>query len=197
VVSLFKLLQKSNKLKFLEVRCPDKVGKTDDPNFYLYQRMLGHPIKNCYIFTDVLQALIDADVLKLCPEQKKVTVNMTSLQFDKELPSVLAGVIFIPKRELRLINIDPHNKKEKGLVPVPTPRGEIMWVHPDNIKSQQWTTIAHRKFKGKAKASSNNMVGISTRETEEDVASLTSSGEEKSALAAKTGFPSMSKTQPG
>jgi len=41
------------------------------------------------------------------------------------------------------------------------------------------------------------VVGISTRETEEDVASLTSSGEEESALAAETGTPSTSKTRSG
>ena len=42
VVSMFKLLQKSKKLKLAEVRRPDEVGKTDDPNYCLYLRMLGH-----------------------------------------------------------------------------------------------------------------------------------------------------------
>jgi len=68
VVSLFKLLQKSNRLKLSEIRRPEEVGKTDDPNYYLYHRILGHPTKNCYIFKDVLQALIDAEILKLRPE---------------------------------------------------------------------------------------------------------------------------------
>jgi len=72
--------------------------------------MLGYPTKNFYIFKDVLQALINADVLKLHPEQKKVISNMMSLQFGKELPSVPAGVVSIPKRVLRVINTDPHNK---------------------------------------------------------------------------------------
>ena len=77
--------------------------------------MLGHFTKNYYIFKDVLQALTDMDVLKLHPEQKKVTTNMMPLQFGKELPSVPAGVTLIPKGELRVINIDPHNKKRKSL----------------------------------------------------------------------------------
>jgi len=68
VVSLFKLLQKSNKLKLPEARRPEEAGKTDDPNYYLYHRMLGHPSKNCYIFKDVLQDLIDAEVFKFRPE---------------------------------------------------------------------------------------------------------------------------------
>ena len=77
MVSLFKLLQKSNKLKLPETRCPEEVRKIDDPSYCLYHRMLGHPTKNCYI-KDVLQALIDAKVLKFRPEQKKVTANMTA-----------------------------------------------------------------------------------------------------------------------
>ena len=77
VVSLFKLLQKSNKLILPEVRCPEEVGKTNDHSYCLYHRILGHPTMNCYIFKDGLQALIDAKVLKLHPKQKKVTANMT------------------------------------------------------------------------------------------------------------------------
>ena len=78
MVSLFKLLQKSNRLKLSTIRDPEEVGKVDDPNYCLCHRMLGHPIKNCHIYKDVLQALIDVEVLKLRPEQKKVTANMTS-----------------------------------------------------------------------------------------------------------------------
>jgi len=101
--------------------------------------MLGYPTKNCYIFKDVLQALIDAEVLKLRPEQKKVTTNMTTsspIQFRRNLLLAPTGVVPIPKGKLRVINTDPHNQKEKGLIPVPTPRGETMWVHPDIVQSQ-------------------------------------------------------------
>jgi len=54
MVSLFKLLQKSNKFKLPKIRCPKEVGKTDDPSYCLYHRMLGHPTKNFYIFKDIL-----------------------------------------------------------------------------------------------------------------------------------------------
>jgi len=68
--------------------------------------------------------LIDAEVLRLRPEQKNVTTNMTAttpLQFGRDLPPAPIGVVSIPKEELRVINTDPHYKKEKGLVRVPTP----------------------------------------------------------------------------
>ena len=54
VVSLFKLFQKSNRLKLPEIRRPKEVGKPDDSSYYLYHKMLGHSTKNCYIFKDVL-----------------------------------------------------------------------------------------------------------------------------------------------
>ena len=111
-IFLFKLFQKSNKLKLLEVRRPAEVGKTDDPTYCLYHRMLGYPTKNCYVFKDILQALIDAEVLKLHLEQKKVTANMTAtspIQFGWNLLLAPTRVDPISKGEIRMINNDPHN----------------------------------------------------------------------------------------
>ena len=102
------------------------MGKIDDPNYYLYHKILGHPTKSFYIFKDVLQAVIDAEVLKLRPEQKKVTTNMTTsspIQFGWNLLLAPTGVVPILKGELTMINTDPHNQKEKGLIPMPA-RGE-------------------------------------------------------------------------
>ena len=45
-ISLFMLLHKSNKLKLPEAQRPDKVEKTNNPKYYLYHRMLGHPTKS-------------------------------------------------------------------------------------------------------------------------------------------------------
>ena len=65
VISLFKLFHKGNKLKLSEAKRPEEVGKTDDPNYCLYHKMVRYHTKSCYIFKDILQALIDSDVLKL------------------------------------------------------------------------------------------------------------------------------------
>jgi len=54
-----------------------------------------------------------------------------------------------------------------------------------------------QEVKDKAKASSSNVVGISTRETEEDITSLTSSEEEESAFAADIGALPTSKARSG
>ena len=94
-----------------------------------------------------------------------------------------------------MINTDPHNKKEKGLIPVPTPQGENMWIHPDLIESLQWTIITNRKFKSKGKASTCKVICVSSREAEADVASITDSEEEEIILTTKQGALPMVGTQ--
>jgi len=43
------------------------------------------------------------------------------LQFDRDLLLAPIRIVFTSIGKLRLINTDPHNKKEKGLIPVITP----------------------------------------------------------------------------
>ena len=77
-------------------------------------------------------------MLKLRPEQKKVNPNMKAtsiIQFGQNLPLAPTRVVSIAKWELKVINTDPHNHMEKSLIPVPTSQEEIMWVHPDIVKS--------------------------------------------------------------
>jgi len=72
-----------------------------------------------------------------------------------------------------------------------------MWVHPDLIKGQQWTTIANRKFRGKAKVSPCNVVCAFSRKEETDVPSLTDSEEETIVLAAEPNAPLVAGTHLG
>ena len=58
--------------------------------------------------------------------------------------------------------------------------------HPDLVDGQQWTTVTSRRSKGKAKASSCNVVCASSREAEADVPSLTDSEEETIVLTAES-----------
>jgi len=82
-------------------------------------------------------------------------------------------------------------------MPIPTPQGEIMWVHPDLVEGQQWTTVTNRKSKGKVKASPYNVVCASSREAETDVPSLTDSEEETIVLAVEPNAPLMAETRSG
>jgi len=42
VVTIFHFLHKGNKLKLPEVRRPNEVGRTNDPIYYLFHRMVHH-----------------------------------------------------------------------------------------------------------------------------------------------------------
>ena len=97
--------------------------------------------------------MIDSEVLKLHLEQKKVTTNMTLfLQFGVQ-PPMPAGAVPIPKRELRVVNTDPHHQQEKVLVLFPTPQEGVMWIHPDLVEGQQWTNITE-EVQGQSKSHS-------------------------------------------
>lgn len=53
----------------------------------------------------------------------------------------------------------PHHCQKKGLIPVPTPDGGILWVHPHLIEGKcQWTTVSHKKSKGKGKVKPYHVV---------------------------------------
>ena len=60
-----------------------------------------------------------------------------------------------------------------------------MWVHPDLVEGQQWTTVTNRKSRGEAKASPCNVVSASFWKVETNVFSLTDSEEETIVLATK------------
>jgi len=53
-------------------------------------------------------------VLKLHSEQKKMTANMTFLQFCRDVPLVPTGVVSIPKEKLKVINADSPTRKRKA-----------------------------------------------------------------------------------
>ena len=65
------------------------------------------------------------------------------------------------------------------------------------LDGQQWTTVTNRKSKGKAKASSCNVVCASSQEAETDVLSLTDSEEEMIILAAELNKPLVTETHSG
>ena len=83
VVAIFHLLHKGNKLKLPDVRRPNEMGRTNDPNYCLFHRMVHHPTNKCFVLKDKIQDLVDAGVLTLKSEQKKAIANMVTLEFGK------------------------------------------------------------------------------------------------------------------
>ena len=65
------------------------------------------------------------------------------------------------------------------------------------MEDQQWTTITNRKSRGKAKASSCNVVCASSQEVETDIALVTNSEEETIILAEEPNAPLMVEPRSG
>src|SRR4051812_4449159 len=98
---------------------PDQVGMTNDPIYCVYHRNISHPIVNCWALKERQETLVQADVLKLKPKQKRVSTNATStIIFGSNEPTKLVQVSPVPQVEMTIINADPHQQREKGLVPV-------------------------------------------------------------------------------
>ena len=55
---------------------------TNNPNYYLFHIMVHHTTSRCFVLKDKIQALVDAGVLTLKSDQKKVTANMVILNFE-------------------------------------------------------------------------------------------------------------------
>lgn len=81
-ITIFNLLVKKNMLKLAKVKCFEEIGKIDDSNYCLYHRIINHSIKN-YILKGKIQVLVDANAVKLLPEQKKVTTTWFLFSLEK------------------------------------------------------------------------------------------------------------------
>ena len=64
---------------------------------------------------------------------------MVTLNFWTFLKTTIQdGVTPVPKARLDIINPMAEVQKAKGLIPMTTKSREIIWVHPDIIKDEQW-----------------------------------------------------------
>jgi len=82
------------------------------------------------------------------------------------------------KTRLDIISPMVKVQKAKGLIPMATKSGEIIWVHPDIINDEQWE-FSKPKLKGK----SCNTVSLTKGDDDVTIASLSNSQEENHALA--------------
>jgi len=185
VVTIFLLLQKSGKLNLPEVRRPNKVGRTNDPNYCLFHKMVHHPTNKCFILKDKIQALVDAGVLTLKSEHKKVTLNMVTLEFGT-FPKITVPDRNTPAPEVQLEVSNPSAKQQeaKCLIRMTLKIGKIMWAYPDLAKDEQWDSK-----KPKLKEKSCNVVSVLPDDDNITAASLSDSKDEKHALKAQDAAP--------
>ena len=100
--------------------------------------MVHHPTNKCFVLKDKVQALIDAGILTLKSEQKNVTANMITLEFDNfSKVTVPDGHAPVLKARLEVSNSSTKQQEAKGLLSLTLKIGKIMWVHPDLAKDEQ------------------------------------------------------------
>jgi len=147
--------------------------------------MVHHPTNKCFVFKDKIQALVDAGVLTLKSEQKKVTANMVTLKFGTMLKvTVLDGSPPIPRARLEINNPSAKQHEGKVLVPLTLKNGEIMWVHPNLAQDKQWDSK-----KPKAKKKSCNVISVLPDDDNVIIASLSDSENEEHALVTQDAAP--------
>lgn len=94
-------------------------GKTCDPKYCLYHRIVSHNIKDCFVFKDKVQELLDTKAL--AKEEKKVTTNMVSMQFG-EFP-LIVPMQCEDQEDVEWSLIEDLEEHEDGLVPWELPNG--------------------------------------------------------------------------
>ena len=91
--------QKSSTNGNQEFKFPPKVY------FFKESRMVHHPTSRYFALKEKIQAFVDAGVLILKSEQKKVIANMVTLNFETFLKmTVQDGLVPVPKDRLNVIN---------------------------------------------------------------------------------------------
>jgi len=90
------------------------------------------------------------------------------------------GLVLVPTAKLEFINPLTEKQEAKGLISLTTKSGEIMWVHLDIVKDEQWES-SQPKLKGK----SCNVISLAQDDDKATVASFSSSEEEKFVFAAQ------------
>jgi len=76
--------------------------------------MVHHPTRKCFILKDKVQALVDASVLTLKSEQKKVTANIVTLNFGTfSKVTIQDGVALAPEVRMEVVNLLAKGKRLK------------------------------------------------------------------------------------
>lgn len=140
--NLFHQLLANGKIQLPSCKRPAEEGKTNDPKYCLFHRIISHNIKDCFVFKEKVQELLDKNVISLAKEEKKVTTNMVSMQFG-DFP-VIVPVQHEEQDDVEFRLIKDSDDSDDGLVPVELPDGSAMWVHPDLMEDEDWEIVKPR-----------------------------------------------------
>ena len=143
---IFRMLLQRGKIALPEPKRPHEVGNDGNPKYCPYHRCISHNIRDCYVLKDKIESLIAAGVITLHNMEKPVGVNTISMQFGTMQETSVQVEDHSKEVEFKLVNSAP---KAKELSLVEVAGGEIMWVHHDLLKDENWekSHVVSRKHK--------------------------------------------------
>jgi len=91
VPAIFEELLELKLIELPEMKRPDETGKTNDPNYCKYHRLIGHPIEKCFVFKEKVMDL--AAEGKILLEDEKDSSNQVSFIFGSLDPIFLCNFV--------------------------------------------------------------------------------------------------------
>lgn len=110
---------------------------------------MGHTLRQCFVFKELVQEGLRTKALTLGEEEKKATTNMVSIRFGAQQPVSIPVEEMDPlDTEVRVIP-DDSEEIQRGLVAVNSPDGDSLWVDPDLNEDDDWEVVTPKaRMKG-------------------------------------------------
>ncbi|GAA0158715.1 hypothetical protein LIER_15664 [Lithospermum erythrorhizon] len=115
-----------------EITHPDEAGKVDNPNYYKYHRLVGHPIEKFFVFKDKVLELTNEEMIIL--EEDNVASNQISIEFGTLDPVLIS----FSKED------DPKISKKDHIVSENSFSSRCEYDHQE----ERWTLVSREKRHG-------------------------------------------------
>ncbi|KAF3684272.1 hypothetical protein FXO38_00372 [Capsicum annuum] len=79
IAEIFNELLKHKLIDLLEMKQPNEAGRTNDPNYCKYHRLVGHPLEKCFVFKDKVMQLENKK--KIFFDDEKANSHQISITF--------------------------------------------------------------------------------------------------------------------
>ena len=84
VPRIFDELLKNRLIELPEMKRPDEEGRSDDPKYCKYHRLISHPIQDCFVFKEKVMKLVREGKISL--DEESANVNTISFSEVDEAP---------------------------------------------------------------------------------------------------------------
>ena len=107
---------------------PAEINKTSDPRYCPYHRIVSHPIKDCYIFKDIIEDMIRRGEIEIegAPPKGPIASSNTTSMIEQKDDSYLSSSD--TNEGIPTVSLPPHAVPIKFMVDNDV---AIVWAYPD------------------------------------------------------------------